>query len=265
MVGLSHKEKLMRLKVQLPDIETSRQLQEALIKKGIKWNSWDETARDKTMLFIDGDLLSYTDSHLFFDRHEYPEMGWRELMKKILRRKPVRILADIRRHAAEMIPIGGGLCNVARNLNWKGILSAEEVDWFVGYAEELLVPMGYYWKYGKVKPRLKWLDYRIRVESYEQKPMSVILEIMFWNYDQWAEERLANNLSVALCRQAKYCLSMGYISFDEYEKLIDYIGNNRPLMSGDIFYWPRYKTKPRRRWLKRHIKKCRRNEQKKTL
>ena len=94
------------------------------------------------------------------------------------------------------------------------------------------------------------------------RPMSQLLMMLRYFYSQ-------NHTFPGLCftvNQMKDTSSYR-ISFKESEKLHNYLRENRPLIgwirkqfipiSYDYswtFWWPRYKTKPRLRWLDRRIK-----------
>lgn len=66
-----------------------------------------------------------------------------------------------------------------------------------------------------------------------------------------------------ICILVSYMCGHYLINDSEYEMLLRYIENNRPSIfnSWDTFknrnsdyYWPRYKIKPRLKWLDKHIK-----------
>jgi hypothetical protein len=51
----------------------------------------------------------------------------------------------------------------------------------------------------------------------------------------------------------------GTIGPDEYDHLIEYLKKHRPFnmyyINGDAYYWKQKESKPRKRWLKKHIKR----------
>jgi len=66
-----------------------------------------------------------------------------------------------------------------------------------------------------------------------------------------------------LCDMVTHLYNHSHITQDEYYKLLRYIGDNRPSKYSSIgafinrnnpFYWPKYATRYRIRWIKKHIK-----------
>jgi len=62
-----------------------------------------------------------------------------------------------------------------------------------------------------------------------------------------------------LCGLAFFLNGRNYLSNDELYEVLDYIGAHRPLnirtLSGSTYYWNPSRTAPRRRWLRRHIRR----------
>jgi hypothetical protein len=70
-----------------------------------------------------------------------------------------------------------------------------------------------------------------------------------------------NKTKTGLCGLCLKLYQVDIINHLEYEELLRYIKEHRPFnlhyMIGNPYYWGKGKLKPRKRWLKRHI---RRNE-----
>jgi hypothetical protein len=77
-----------------------------------------------------------------------------------------------------------------------------------------------------------------------------LLEIMLENIGK---------LNTGLCRLVRQLQSERIITHEEANHLLNYIFKNKPfnlttIMSDSFYYWDCGKQKPRRRWLKRHIR-----------
>jgi|JFJP01.1.fsa_nt_gi hypothetical protein len=64
---------------------------------------------------------------------------------------------------------------------------------------------------------------------------------------------------VGLCYVANELLHMNIFTLDEYCEVQAYITNNKPinphtLIGKDNYYWKKGRTRPRIKWLKKHIK-----------
>jgi hypothetical protein len=84
-----------------------------------------------------------------------------------------------------------------------------------------------------------------------------ILEVLLDNV-----ERIRT--TYGLCILAGELHIQGVITWEELRKIRVYIKNNRPsalssidalLAVNSLYHWPKYKVKPRAKWLKKHIKK----------
>jgi len=78
-----------------------------------------------------------------------------------------------------------------------------------------------------------------------------LLEILYDNYE-------THPISNSMCMQCIRMQITNKITFDENQRLKEYIEKHKPFFSKfrkDAYYWNPRKRKPRIRWLKKHIKK----------
>ena len=92
-----------------------------------------------------------------------------------------------------------------------------------------------------------------------RRSINELLQLLLDNIDQIRYDRIKG-----LCVLTNHLYGNSSLNRIEYETLIAYIYNNKPLnyrtMSGHAYFWKEGKRPPRIKWLKKHIKRTNLNK-----
>ena len=147
-----------------------------------------------------------------------------------------------------------GLCGLALRMDTLNKLSEDDVDLFKAFIEEQFPNVIYPWIPGQIEPRANFLADVIYGRISVPKTSDVLAEILL--HKHLIEER------GCLCNAVASLAYYGELTPLEKQIFDEYVWRNKPCHvrlfnnKRGATYWRYGKVKPRVRWLKKHIKKC---------